>query len=299
MGFGKFLKRAGGTIAGTALGGLSGGLVANQWGNLSGANARDKQRQDIERAAGEAGASITGGYGSARDHLTKARTEAEGVMRPGFARMRGEISSGYGRAKGFYDTPEIVASRQQLYQRALGKGGYGAETKAKMTATVGDEYGTGLRDMQNAVQSQYGDATAPGLTSESLAIGTRGLAQDRAKQNREIDIGDALLAQEQQTGAIGSLYGEAASRGALETGEAGALAGISADETQALANLASTHGMNLATLSQSEAELLANIILGKGANLAQTRDTTNYLLEIGKAAVPIASAAMSGGAKPA
>ena len=178
----------------------------------------------------------------------------------------------------------------------MGKGGYGAETKGKMEANVGDEYGTSLRDMQNSVQSYYGDATAPGMTSESLAIGTRGLAQDRSRQFRDIDVGDALLAQEQQTGAIGSLYDEAGARGALETGEAGALSGITADETQALTNLASTYGVNMANLSQSEAELLANIILGKGANLAQTRDTTNYLMEIAKAGAEAGAAVAKGSA---
>ena len=58
MGFGKFLKSAGGFLAG----GLPGLAIANKGiGNFTGANARAKQRQDVEQAAGGASGEISRG----------------------------------------------------------------------------------------------------------------------------------------------------------------------------------------------------------------------------------------------
>ena len=251
-----------------------GGRLNRLVGNLSGQTGRRQQRNDVSAAADQATGYTTSGYGSARTALGEGRTASSNTLRGGFQ-----------RAHGYYDTPDMTSAREVMAKRARGEGGYGADTVATMKASVGDEYGLALRDTQNALRSYYGDSAAPGMAGENLVMGANLAGQNRAKGTRDIDVGNALLALDQQTGGVNYLAQEAGQR-----------AGLSTQEANALAALESQYGINVANLSTEEAQMLAQIAIGKGINFAQTRSTMNYWPDIIKAGAQAGAAAMSGGA---
>jgi len=297
------------------------GFFSKVFDSLSGKNKRRAARRDISQSTDQAVGGIKPGFQRARDYTRQAGADAKNELQPGYTRARGQVSqgsqaaqsttrAGFGKAKqraetglasaqGRYETPEMTTSRSELLSRVMGKGGYSPETLNAMKAGAREEFGTGLRSAEQALNSYYGESGAGGMAGENLALAASELGGQRGRAVRDIDIDNAMLQEKQQTGAIDTLQSEAGQRAGiderstellsgLERGEASALAGLqtqeafrlaglSVDEAQGLASIAANVGLDLAGLSTEEATILANIYLGKGTNLAGTRDTTNWL----------------------
>lgn len=224
-------------------------------GDVLGYGARQKATRDVSR-----------GYGEARRRIRETYPEAREKFRSEMERTRGEARKGFQKAQSYYETPGMVASREELFSRVLGKGGYSPETLEQMKASAREEAGTALRGAQGALQSYYGDAAAPGLAGENLARAAADIGETRARAIRDIDVGQAMLQEEQQTGAIRSL-----------AEEAGARAGLTAQETEVLASLSEKLAAGEAQLTTDEAALLAQLDAAEGTAMAGTRNTGGLL----------------------
>ena len=258
------------------MGGFLSGLT-NQLGITSG----DKRQAgyDYESAMKAAQETIKPAYAEGRNQLRAGFNKAQGTARQGFqtarsdsakgyGRARGELSSGYDKAtstaregykeaKGYYDTPEMVTTRQELFNRVLGKGGMSDETLEMQKGRAREEYGTGLRSVQDSLNSMYGDSSAEGLTGENLARAAASLGAERANTVRDIDIGNEQLKRDEMTGAMGSLQQEA-----------GARAGLAADEAQYISGLEARFAEGSANLTKEETNALAQLAAAEGTSLA-------------------------------
>lgn len=305
--------------------------------SITGKSGRRGARNDIKTGARTASNSARAGFSNARNlvgragfdassHIVSGSKDQRSAVRRGTERARNEISGGFdsaiGRieegqtsAQGRYDTNEIATSRAELLSRVQGKGGFSPEIVNSMKANAREEFGTGLRSAEQALDSYYGESGGGGLAGENLAYAASELGGQRGRATRDIDIENAKLVRSEQGNAITSLYDEAGDRSRIdtraseqlagleegrglelasnETKEAFALAGISESQGNALASIAANVGISLADLSTEEATILANIATGKGSNLAGTRSTTNWLAT---AAISVLSAGAQGAA---
>lgn len=253
------------------------GFLSRVRDSITGAGGRRQARRDVRRGNEAATAYIQGAYPGARQSLTDSRNAARGEITGGYDRARGDVRTGFAAAKGRYDAPEIVQSRQQLYQRMMGQGGYQPDQLEQMKAGAREEYGTLSRDLMTNLNSYYGDSAAPGLAGENLARGMTQLGADRARQTRDIDIRNADLIRQEQGSAIDALQREAGERAGIDEREGAALGELSQNEANILANLENTYGLNLANLTTEEAQLLASIAAGGGAQMAATRNTAGMM----------------------
>lgn len=197
-------------------------------------------RKGEQQAQGD----ITQGYDKAAEQISQKMPQA-----------RQQFTAGMNAAKTRYNAPEIVGSRQELYQRMLGKGGYSPETVNTMKGNAIETAGTTMRDVQNALGDRFGDSTGGGMAGENLTRAVTNIGAERARALRDVDIQNATLQEQQQSEAIPQLYSEA----------------------NTLAELETKLGSGESALTAEEARLLAEIVAGKGAAMAGTRDTTNYL----------------------
>ena len=226
-------------------------------------------------AADSVWGSITGRTGrqDAQDAVNAGNAKASNIISGGFPQAKNEVSTGYGNAKAQYQNPDIVASRDQLYQRVLGKGGLDQGTVDKMKANTIDQYGQAGKDVGNRLQTYYGDSAAPGLAGENLAKAQASLGAERATDLRNIDVNNALLAHTDQTNAIPALKQFADTQAGLDVGQGTAQSGLTTEE----------------------AAMLAQIAAGGGAQLANLQDQTNYLPSIANMLIKGGSAAATGG----
>lgn len=214
----------------------------------------------------QAGEDVRGGYQQARAHIAKTYPEARKKFRSEMEGARGEARTGFKKAQAYYDTPGMVASREELFNRVLGKGGYSPETLESMKAGAREEAGTSLRGAQQSLQSYYGDAGAQGMAGENLARAATDIGAARAGAIRDIDVGQAMLKEEQQTGAI-----------RMQAEEAAARAGLSARETELLSDISVKLASGEAQLTTDEAALLAQLAAAEGTAMAGTRNTGGLL----------------------
>jgi hypothetical protein len=258
-------------------------------------NAYNEQWDDVTKgidpAYKKAGEQLTTGYNTAMDTARGGFNKARADTTSGYDTASGQLSSGmgtaidtakkgYDTAQGRYETTPMVASRQELYQRVLGNGGYDSGTLNSMKSGAREEYGTNARDLGNSLKTYYGDSSASGLAGENLAKGMTQLGEKRASAVRDIDVINAQLKEQQQTDAITSLNTEAYQRAGLDAREADMVSGLQRDlatgqaqltaqETNMLAGLASQEGMTLADLQAKLASGQASLTTDEAKILAE------------------------------
>ncbi len=231
----------------------------------------------------------TAGYGTAGQQLATGGAEAVDTAKTGFNAAQGELQS-----------PNMVQSRQDLYQRLLGKGGLSPDVMNQLEAKTREEYGTGVRGVEQATGQFLGDSEARGLAGEEVARGTAQLGAERANAVRDIETQNAQLARQEQTGAITTAMSDAYQAAGLDAQSAEYVSGLqeklaegganlTAQETQALGTFAAQQGITVAdlitrfstagaSLSAEEAQALANISLGTATNIAQIQQQPHGLL---------------------
>lgn len=283
---------------------------------------RAQNAADYKSAMAGAAASLSPKYAQANKDLTSGYEKAQETAKTGFdtarsdtttgyGQARGELSSGYNKAtntarqgfdeaKAFYETPEMVGSRQELYNRVLGKGGMSDNTLELQKAKAREEYGTGMRSAQDSLKNQFGDSSSEGMAGENLARAAASLGAERANATREIDIGNEQLKRQEMTGAIGSLSDEANARAGLSADEAKYVSGLearfadgssslTAQETNALSTLAASEGTTLAdlqaklasgqaSLTSEEAKAIAEIMTATATGLATIQSGKSGML---------------------
>lgn len=290
--FSKLVRNPGKAIVGGLTGGVVGGPagvgvgaaagsgavdIGNPLKDLTGQSGREDARKDLKAGQAAAEGHITSGFGDARTDLATGRDRTADAIRTGFGTSRDDINAGFSDAKAKFNSPEIVTSRQELYNRVLGNGGFDSNTTEQMKAGVREEYGTGLRDATNLISGYRGGSGAPGLAQENIGRTALGFGEKRASDVRDIDIQNAMLKEQQQTDAIPGLFSDANTMAGLDERQGTALSGLGREETEMLANLENQTGLNLSGLSTEEATLLANIVLGTKTNLASTRNTSGIM----------------------
>jgi hypothetical protein len=285
--------------------------------DISGVRKKSAAESALRGGYNQARGDITSLYDTARPELTTGMEQAQQTTRTGFQTARNATQTGYekaaqdyaaggksavdtarqgyGAAQAQYETAPMVASRQELYNRVLGKGGYSPEVLANLEAKTREEFGAGARSAEQGLNQFYGDASARGLAGENLARAQADLAAKRAQAVRDIETGSAQLARQEQTGAITSLGQEAAARAGLSAQEANTVstlqekiaaggAGLTTAETNALAQLAAQEGTTVsdlqarlasgqAALTTEEAKALAELAVGKGTAEATVATT--------------------------
>jgi len=249
-----------------------------------------KANEQLTTGFGKATEEAKRGFETARDTTTTGYGKSRGELRTGYDKAIGTARAGYDEAQGWYDTPEMVGSRQELYARVLGKGGMSDQTLEAQKAKAREEYGTGLRSAQDSLSSQFGDSSSEGMAGENLARAAASLGADRANAVRDIDIGNEELKRQEMTGAIASL-GE----------EAGARAGLSAQEAQYVSGLEARFADNSSNLTAQETDALAQLAAAEGTTLAdlQARLATgqaSLTTEEAKALAEILTATATGNA---
>lgn len=250
----------------------------------------------------EAKAALGPAYKTAADQLRIGTDTATGTAKSGFQKARADTSAGYGAAgqqlrtggqqaidtakSGYasaqkrFDSPEMVASRSEIYNRILGKGGLSPEIVNQQAAAAREEYGAGLRGATEAANAFQGEAAAPGLAQENIARAATTLGTNRANAVRDINMRNAELARQEQTGAMASAQSEALQRAGLDAQEAQVVSGLqeklaegganlTAQETNALAQLAAQEGITVADLQQKLAAGTANLTAEEAKALAE------------------------------
>ncbi len=154
---------------------------------------------------------------------------------------RGKVASAYGSAKKTYnESPGVVASRKELYDRVMGKGGYSPETVNSMKGNTIEQAGVQQRDVANSLNDRFGDASGGGMTGENLARAMTTIGANKANALRDVDIQNALLQEQQQTEAMPLTFKDAAETGNYDINAALAEAGLTTEEAKALAELESS-----------------------------------------------------------
>jgi len=252
---------------------------------VTGADERARARQDYEAGQKAATDLVRGGFGRSRGDLKKyAYSEPLKNINKGFSAARGDLSSGFDTASGRYSTPEATQTREQLFNRAIGRGGFSPEQIDSMKANAREEFGTSLREGVRNINPYYGDSYGGGITGEKVGRFVADIAGRRASATRDIDIQNATRARDEQAGAISELNRLTAEQSQLDIGKGEGLSGLSQNKASALANLSQELGINLANLSTEEAKLLANIATGGAAQTVSTRKTAGYMNELAQLA---------------
>jgi hypothetical protein len=247
------------------LGITSGGkrIAGNEYGQAfatagSGLNsAYGKGQEQLQAGYDKAMNMARSGFSSARDTAKTGYDTSRGELKTGYDTAEKSAKEGYAKAQGYYDTPEVATSRQELFNRVLGNGGMSDATLEAQKAKAREEYGAGLRSTQDALTSQFGDSSSEGMAGENLARAAASLGAERANAVRGIDIGNEQLKRQEMTGAIGSLEAEA-----------GARSGLSAQEAQLVSGLEARFADNASNLTAQETNALSQLAAGEGSTLA-------------------------------
>jgi hypothetical protein len=245
-------------------------------------------RPELKAGMEDATKTAKQGYDTSYDIAKTGFANAANQLQQGGQEAIGTAKSGMQAAQGQFETAPMVQTRGELVQRLLGQGGYQPGTLAMMKAQEAEQAGQTMKNVQRSVSKQAGDATAGGLAAENVARGAAQVGADKAAALRNIDIENAKLAEEQQTGAIGALEQEATTRAGLSADEAKLVsdlqeqlatgtANLTNDQTKAMADMAAKRGESLAQLQKDlasgqaqltveEAKALAELQAGQGAN---------------------------------
>jgi hypothetical protein len=248
-------------------------------------------KQGASSAYTKAGEQLTGGMGTAADTARTGFQKATDTAKTGYEAAKsaygqagqeavGTAKEGFKQAQGMYETPEMVTSRQELYNRVLGKGGLQPDVVNQMEGKAREEYGTSLRDVQRGLSQFAGESQAGGLAGENYARAASQLGANRANTIRDIETQNAQLARQEQTGAISALGEEAYRRAGLSADEAKTVsdlqeklasgtAALSAQETNALTQLAQAEGTTLSELQQRLATGQAGLTTEEAKLLAE------------------------------
>lgn len=206
-------------------------------GRLTGANARESANE----------------YGNTMD-------TGMNELRKNYEATKPVIQQGYAQARQKYQTPEMVATRGELYNRVMGKGGYSPEAVNTMKGNTIEQGGVQMRNVQNALSDRFGDSSGGGMTGENLSRALTTIGGTQAAGLRDIDVQNAKLAEEQQTGAIPMMTSDAATQAGFDTGEAGALAGLTTEQAKALAEMLSSKATGQLSAPSNQRGLLAGLV---------------------------------------
>lgn len=257
--------------------------VSHMVGEVTGSNARRQAQGDIAAGMARAEGETRPAYATAAKQLGDTRTAAMDQIRSGYGNSRNDIASGFNAAQARYNSPEIVKSREELYQRVLGNGGYKPEQLEAMKAGAREEFGTAMREGIRNINPYMGDSGAGGAAGEGLGDFVAQIGGKRANAVRDIDINNAQLARREMTDAIGSLYNEAGDRAKLDVDQGTALGGLSKAEADTLAQIESQTGLNLANLTTEEAQMLASMFTTGGSAIAGMRNIAGLMPLLGGA----------------
>lgn len=247
-------------------------------------------QKTLTEGYGGAETAAKSGFQKARSDQASGTAQAKSELSSGMGKAIDTAKSGYEKAQGYYDTPEMVSTRNELYSRILGQGGMNEATLENERAKAREEYGTGLRGASDALSAFQGESSAPGLAGENLARAAAQLGTNRANAIRDINIANEQLKRQEQTGAMGMMEQEAGARAGLSAQEADAvsglqeklatgIAGLTTGETAALSQLAAQEGTTVAdlkaklasgqaVLTTEEAKALAEIITAESQGQA-------------------------------
>ena len=176
--------------------------------------------------------------------------QAMGGIPSAYREAKGNINTGYANARGQYNNNQgVIASRKELYNRVMGKGGYTPETVNQMKGNAIEQGGTQMRNASTALQDRYGDAQGGGMTGENLARAYATIGANQSNALRDVDINQAQLQHQDQTNAMPMIYQDAGTMAGLDTGEAGALAGLTTEQAKAIAELMSAKASGSASLA--------------------------------------------------
>ena len=301
------------------IGPMGAGLITAGVGagmSLYGAH-KDRKRDRANRRMIESGynqaADITrGGFRGARDIYSQTTPKVSNEIKSGFGRAGQQIGAGYGQGKeevsGGYDAAKKrlaggmnQTAGQEIYSRLLGQGGLDPNTVANMKTSASEDYGSAARDIVQQSNPYAGGAGKQGLTAEQMTGGFSRIARDRAETMRDIDTENAMLAEQQQTEAIGQTQERERYMAEMDITQGGTLANMSVEEavrqgaltteqSQILAQIEADYGVNMANLTLGEAEALAQNIIGKTGALVGQNQRPNVWGQIG-------SSLLSGGAQ--
>jgi len=287
MSFGSILKKA----ANVATGGLSGYLFDRGQAGNDYAGGMAQARSDIQQGYAKAAPELSKGMRAASAEAQKGYNAAEETARTGFAsaadQLRtggqeaiGTAKSGMQAAQGQYETQPMVASRQELYNRVLGKGGLDEATLAQMRAGEIEQAGSALKGAERGISKFAGDAGASGLAAENAARAAAQIGATKAAGLRDINVGNAQLARQEQTGAMSALGQEAQARSALSADEAKLVSGLQQqlatgtanltnDQTKALSDIATRRGESLSQLQKDLASGTAQLTVEEAKAIAE------------------------------
>jgi hypothetical protein len=264
--------------------------------------SQDKATKELQTGTATARGEITSGYGAARGASTAGTEQAKWEASKGYGAALDELNTAEEEAQSFYGSPEIVASRGELLSRVQGKGGFSPEVMEQMKAGGREAFGVGARETARMIGS---GGQAAGMTQENLALALADLSAKRAQSERDVDIESAMLAEDQQTGAIPQLFGEAKERSAISERFGERKANSMQEKAQVLSNLTQQgktelalllqqQGLDLADLTTDEVMAMTDIILGGGVQRANLSRRPNYLMEGLKSGASAAGAAAGG-----
>jgi hypothetical protein len=263
-------------------------------------NKMDEAKTTLDPAFKQAGTQLQGGFDNAANTAKEGFQKASDVTTSGYNTANQQLKSGMGdaintaksgfkEAQGRYDTPEMVASRGELYNRVLGNGGLSKDVMANKEAGTREEYGTGMRGAEQSLSQMYGDSSASGLAGENMARAAADLGGKRANSIRDMEVGNAQLARTEQGNAITTLEGEA-----------GARAGLSAQEAQTVSGLQEKLASGGANLTAQETGALSSLAAQKGITVAELQEKlatgqASLTTDEAKALVEMTSAQATGG----
>lgn len=235
------------------------------------------------------------GFNTALGDTTSGYNTAQQQLQSGYTGALNTAQQGFNQAQAATQSPNMVQSRQDLYNQLLGNGGLSPGVLNQMESGARQEYGTGLRGAEQATSQFLGDSEARGLAGEEVAQAAAALGAQRANTVSGIEVQNAQLAEQEKQAAIQTSMSDAYQQAGLDAQSAEYVSGLqekmaegganlTAQETNALSTLAAQEGTTLsglitsfsqghAALSAEEAQALANISLGTATNIAQLQAT--------------------------
>lgn len=284
---------------------------------LTGKTGRDQAARDLAAGRDEARGLALSAFPQAKaeliDYAERGRKGFSDSVarsrlrsRSGFGDARRELTAGYDAAEAEYQTPEMLAASGEVAERVAGRGGFSDALLNSMKANAREEYGAAGRDIMQQTGRYRGDAYAPGQAAEGVGRGFAEIGRRRADAVRGIDLQDAALKEDQQTGAIAMTRDHAAvmaslklkrreGLGSLTLAEAENDNALSEEERRYFASLEDMLGRSISGMTLDQAQTLAQIALGTSAQLAGTRDTKNYLPDLLAAGAKVGAAAYGAG----